>query len=73
MNPDVFLDFSQVVQELSKSVNRIKKNKHNSHFQYGDAYEYDNGYEPKYQDFYNTCNPLHQFNKSFVLTTLTNL
>ena len=69
MNPDVFLNFSQNVNELSESVNRLKKNKHNSQFRYGDAYEYDYGYEPKYQYFYCTCNPLHQFNKSFVLTT----
>ena len=59
MNPNVFLNFSQAVQELSERVNRLKKNKHNSQFRYGDAYEYDNRYEPKYQDFYSTCNSLH--------------
>ena len=55
MNPNVFLNFSQAVQELSERVNRLKKNKPNSQFQYEDAYEYDNRYEPKHQDFYKLC------------------
>ena len=69
MNPDVLLDFSQAVNELFECVNKLKKNKRNSQFQYEDAYEYNDRYEPKYQDFYNTYNSLHQCNTSFVVTT----
>ena len=69
MNPNILLDFSQAVNELSERVNKLKKNKRNSQFQYEDAYEYNDRYEPKCQDFYNTYNPPHQCNTSFVVTT----
>ena len=69
MNPDVLLDFSQAVNELSECVNKLKKNNRNSQFQYEDANEYNDRYEPKCQDLYNTCNPPHPCNTSFVVTT----
>ena len=69
MNLDVLLNFSQAVNELSEHANKLQRNKRNSQFQYEDAYKYNDRYEPKCQDFCNTCNPPHQCNTSFFVTT----